>query len=155
MHACVLQQFNLCISLLLFRWVDCESGAARRDVTLQADSRLYFSTRVWTDEASVAALQSECDDMELKMAKIKADAGAWKTPNRRFFYWLIWKIDIDLVFAKLRNPVKWLKHVKAVQDWAKLKSRRDDIRASLPPPDGITWTSFASGTVLTDASCAH
>jgi hypothetical protein len=79
------------------------------------------------------------------MAKIKADAGTWKLAKRRFFYWLIWKIDIDLVLAKLRDPATWLKRVQAKREYVKLQRRRDALREKSPPD--ITWTTFVSGTV--------
>ena len=44
---------------LLRFWVDCASGAARRDVDIAAGERIFFSTGVWDDLPALSALEAE------------------------------------------------------------------------------------------------
>lgn len=138
---------------LCSRWVDCATGAARRDVTLEAGTRLFFSTRVWPDAAALAARQTKGAALELEMAQAKSDAGSWATPNNRFFYWFVWKIDVDLAWAKLRDPSLWLQRTQAQQRWAQLRRARDDLNAGLPSNAGITSTSLVAGTPSASLIC--
>ncbi len=40
-------------------WLDCESGALRRDVEIFPKTRIFFTTGVWDDPAGLAALEDE------------------------------------------------------------------------------------------------
>ena len=48
---------------LLRFWVDCASGAARRDVDIAAGERIFFSTGVWDDLPALSALEAEYRDV--------------------------------------------------------------------------------------------
>jgi hypothetical protein len=112
---------------------------------VEPGTRLFFSTRVWADAAALAALHTKCAALELEMAQVKAAAGAWATPNNRFFYWFVWKIDLDLAAAKLRDPLLWLQRTQAQHTWAQLRRARDNLKAGLPP-EGHALTGLVAGT---------
>jgi len=40
-------------------WLDCESGASRRDVEIFPKTRIFFTTGVWDDPAGLTALEDE------------------------------------------------------------------------------------------------
>lgn len=40
-------------------WLDCESGAQRRDVEILPKTRIFFTTGVWDDPAGLQALEKE------------------------------------------------------------------------------------------------
>jgi len=44
---------------ILSFWLDCESGATRRDVELLPNTRIFFTTGVWDDPAGLLVLEDE------------------------------------------------------------------------------------------------
>lgn len=67
-------------------WLDCESGATRRDVEIFPKTRIFFTTGVWDDPAGLVALEDEyqanlrqIQDIEdrTRQARAQADQRNW------------------------------------------------------------------------------
>ena len=55
---------------LLCFWLDCTSGATRRDVAIKPGTRIFFTTGVWDDPALLKSQKEEYNDIVTKLQTV-------------------------------------------------------------------------------------
>jgi hypothetical protein len=58
---------------LLKFWLDCESGATKRDVVIRPKTRIYFTTGVWDDPQGLISLEEQYQDIVDKLQEVVDD----------------------------------------------------------------------------------
>lgn len=100
-------------------WLDCESGASRRDVEIFPKTRIFFTTGVWDDPAGLVALE---DEYKLALADLTA-------------------IEERTRASRADNENKnWFDQVKDVRtmftdadEYDKLRIRKENLEGQSPP----------------------
>ncbi|VEU40849.1 unnamed protein product [Pseudo-nitzschia multistriata] len=89
-------------------WLDCESGATRRDVEILPKTRIFFTTGVWDDPAGLQALEdeyrvalSDLEEIEDRTRETRRDEGPSKNLLERFREFRTMFQDAD-AYDKLR-----------------------------------------------------
>ena len=100
-------------------WLDCESGATRRDVEIFPKTRIFFTTGVWDDPAGLVTLEDEYKE---------ALEDLWVIEERT---------RAARVSAKDKNWFDQLKDMKTMfsdaDEYDKLKSRKEKLERQSPP----------------------
>ena len=100
-------------------WLDCESGATRRDVDIPPNTRIFFTTGVWDDPAGLVALEEEykvsVDELQVVEERTRETRSATKEKN--------WFGQI----ADVRQMVL------DADEYDKLKSRKEMLERRSPP----------------------
>ena len=100
-------------------WLDCESGATRRDVEIFPNTRIFFTTGVWDDPAGLVALEDEYKEAVADLVAIEE-----RTREAR-------------ATAESKNWFDQLKDMKTMFDDAgeydKLKERKERLERQSPP----------------------
>ncbi len=100
-------------------WLDCESGAIRRDVEIFPKTRIFFTTGVWDDPSSLVALEDEykvaLKDLEeieerTRAARASADEKNWFDQIK----------DITNMFSD-------------ADEYDKLRNRKETLERQSPP----------------------
>lgn len=100
-------------------WLDCESGAVRRDVEIFPKTRIFFTTGVWDDPASLVALEDEykvaLKDLEeieerTRAARASADEKNW--------------------FDQIKDITKMFSDA---DEYDKLRDRKEKLERQSPP----------------------
>ena len=102
-------------------WLDCESGAVRRDVEIFPNTRIFFTTGVWDDPAGVQALEEEyrvaVDELHAIEERTRAARSADAEQNKNFFDQLK---DVRTMFVD-------------AEEYDKLKLRKEKLERRSPP----------------------
>eukprot|EP00532_Pseudo-nitzschia_australis_P016076 CAMPEP_0168261254 /NCGR_PEP_ID=MMETSP0141_2-20121125/8957_1 /TAXON_ID=44445 /ORGANISM="Pseudo-nitzschia australis, Strain 10249 10 AB" /LENGTH=335 /DNA_ID=CAMNT_0008199343 /DNA_START=230 /DNA_END=1237 /DNA_ORIENTATION=- len=108
-------------------WLDCESGATRRDVEIVPKTRIFFTTGVWDDPAGLQALEEE-----YKVALGDLAAIEERTRDTRS------KSKDD---GKKQNLFEQLKDVRTMfvdaNEYDKLKLRKELLERRSPPKSSV------------------
>jgi len=103
---------------LLRCWVECESGAQRRDASISTAQRINFSTGAWTDPRAMKKIETELAEVEAEMKRVAdAEAGNFASKGDNKFYWLFWSVDFDFIQQALKDPAGAAKHFAARVGW--------------------------------------
>jgi hypothetical protein len=101
-------------------WLDCESGATRRDVEIFPKTRIFFTTGVWDDPAGLLTLEDEykvaLEDLRIIEERTRAARGP---------------------VAEQKNLFNQLKDVRTMfsdaEEYEKLKLRKQKLERQSPP----------------------
>ena len=105
---------------LLRFWLDCESGAKRRDVEIRPSTRVFFSTGLWDDTSpeELPKLQTEYKETIDKMNEL-----------------------LDRT-RQTRQENDWLKELRSYpamaddsKEFDRLKVRKETLEKAMPPPN--------------------
>lgn len=105
---------------LLRFWLDCPSGAKRRDVEIQPNTRIFFTTGVWDiDVSSIESRYEEYYDICHEMDKIADRTRQTRSDgeNNNMF----------------ENTVSFLDLVQDSKDYDRLKVVKEQYEQELPP----------------------
>lgn len=112
---------------LLRFWIDCKSGAKRRDVEIFPDTRIFFTTGVWDDQSLVSIQEkeykkalSEIESIAEKTRKIRQEAKEKEKKNI---------VEDVITFRQM---------VQDSKDYDMLKARIQRLEKELPPPKSPT-----------------
>lgn len=117
---------------LLRFWLDCESGAKRKDVEIPPKTRIFFSTGIWDDPVAIRpdqlkAFQSEYQETVDAMNKL-LDQTRQKRRTETSSSW----------FKELRSYPDMLNDSK---EFDRLKSRKETLEKTMPPPNAAVGSN--------------
>mmetsp|Transcript_48740 Transcript_48740/g.110616 ORF Transcript_48740/g.110616 Transcript_48740/m.110616 type:complete len:290 (-) Transcript_48740:312-1181(-) len=126
---CVQQPFDTPGAEALLRgWVDCISGAKRKDVSIESGERIFFTTGIWTDEANFKQLENDRKIIEKDIARIKNEFASLSSKGEGTG-------EAMDFFSKTFHAATQLRSKTAKYDeYQKLKFKLDELARMLPEP---------------------
>lgn len=100
-------------------WLDCESGATRRDVEIFPNTRIFFTTGVWDDPAGLEALEDEYKEAVADLISIEERTRAARA-SAESKNWFDQLKDIQTMFSD-------------AGEYDKLKLRKERLERQSPP----------------------
>lgn len=100
-------------------WLDCESGATRRDVEIFPKTRIFFTTGVWDDPAGLVTLEGEYQEAleDLRVIEERTRDARASAEDKNWFDQLK---DIQTMFSD-------------AGEYDKLKERKEMLERQSPP----------------------
>mmetsp|Transcript_31078 Transcript_31078/g.51338 ORF Transcript_31078/g.51338 Transcript_31078/m.51338 type:complete len:306 (+) Transcript_31078:54-971(+) len=107
---------------LLRFWLDCDSGATKRDVVLRPKTRIYFTTGVWDDPQGLAAMEEEYQDTVGKLQQVVDDTRDTRSKEQD---------APSLNLVEQAGDFRTL--VGNAQDFDALQKRKENLERASPP----------------------
>ena len=131
---------------LLRFWLDCPSGATRRDVVIMEGTRIYFTTGVWDDE-DPNSVQSQDEEYRKVLADIQELTDSTKEIRK--------ESESTSVF---QNIMSFRNLVDNSKDFDRLKALKEKYERELPPvgasvaPNGVQMAPTGSLVIKGNAT---
>eukprot|EP00548_Thalassiothrix_antarctica_P002218 CAMPEP_0194136494 /NCGR_PEP_ID=MMETSP0152-20130528/6509_1 /TAXON_ID=1049557 /ORGANISM="Thalassiothrix antarctica, Strain L6-D1" /LENGTH=314 /DNA_ID=CAMNT_0038833183 /DNA_START=152 /DNA_END=1096 /DNA_ORIENTATION=+ len=108
---------------ILAFWLDCESGAIKRDVEIFPKMRIFFTTGVWDDPSRLEVLESEYKEalVDLQTIEEKTREARTEAADKNWFDQLR---DVRSMFVDS-------------EEYERLKNRKEELERRSPPKSAV------------------
>ena len=106
---------------LLRFWLDCQSGAKKRDAEIAPNTRIFFTTGVWDDPSTLKKMQSEYDTVLEDLQTVVDETRTIRTENKQ---------DDSNILDRIGDFRSLVGNSK---DFDRLVSRKEELERASPP----------------------